>query len=73
MELITGYRVAARREARDWPAATTLQNALIAWDRDRAAGALAAPAASLTPDQRTQIRNLAVSLRRARRHPPPAR
>ena len=52
----------SRRQARDWPAATTLQNALIAWNRDQAAAALAAPAASLTPAQRNQIRNLAVAL-----------
>ena len=42
----------------------------IAWHRDQAAAALAAPAASLTPDQRTQIRNLAVVLNEPRRHPP---
>ncbi len=61
--LVTGYRVRLARQARDWPAATTLQNAVIAWDRDQAAAALAAPAASLTPDQRNQIRNLAVALK----------
>jgi len=42
--------------------ATTFQTASIALLRDQAATALAAPAASLTPDQRTKIRNLAVSL-----------
>jgi tetratricopeptide (TPR) repeat protein len=60
--IVTSYRVQLARQARDWPAATTLQNALIAWNRDRAAAALAAPPASLTPAQRTQIRNLAVNL-----------
>jgi len=60
--IITTYRVRLALQARDWPAATTLQTAVIAWDRDRAAAALAAPPASLTPDQRHQIRNLAVSL-----------
>jgi tetratricopeptide (TPR) repeat protein len=59
---VTGYRVRLARNARDWPTATTLQNALIAWYRDQAAAALAAPAASLTPDQRNQIRSLAVAL-----------
>jgi len=49
-------------QARDWPAATTLQTAAIAWHRARAAAALATPAASLTQDQRNQIRTLAVSL-----------
>jgi tetratricopeptide (TPR) repeat protein len=60
--LVTGYRVGLAEQARDWPAATTLATARTAWDRDRAAAALAAPPDSLTPDQRTQIRNLAVSL-----------
>ena len=60
--LITGYRVRLARQARDWPAATTLQNTLIAWHRDQAAAALAAPPASLTPDQRNQIRSLGVAL-----------
>ena len=48
--------------ARDWPAATRLQHALIAWARDRAATALAVPDGQLTPVQRNQIRTLAVSL-----------
>jgi tetratricopeptide (TPR) repeat protein len=60
--IITGYRVRLARQARDWPTATTLQNSLIAWFRDRAAAALAAPAASLAPAQRNQIRNLGVAL-----------
>jgi len=60
--IITDYRARLAEHARDWPAATTLQDALTAWYRDRAAEALAAPAASLTPDQRTQIRNLGVAL-----------
>jgi tetratricopeptide (TPR) repeat protein len=61
--IVTGYRVALARDARDWPAATTLLTASIVWHRDQAAAALAAPASSLTPDQRSQIRSLAVSLR----------
>jgi hypothetical protein len=59
---ITEYRVRLARSARDWPVATTLQNARIAWDRDQAAAALAIPADSLTDLQRNQIRNLAGSL-----------
>ena len=59
---VTHYRARLAQEARDWPAATTLLHALIAWYRDRAAAALAAPAASLTPVQRTQIRNLGATL-----------
>ena len=60
--MITYYRALIAREARDWPAATALHEALTAWHRDRAGEALAAPAASLTPVQRIQIRNLSVSL-----------
>ena len=59
---ITNYRARLAEAARDWPAATTLQDALTAWMRDRAAEALAAPAASLTPDQRNRIRNLGAAL-----------
>ena len=61
-KVITGYRVRLAWQARDWPAATTLQNTLIAWLRDQAAGALAAPVATLTARQRSQIRNLGVAL-----------
>ncbi|HEY1345916.1 MAG TPA: tetratricopeptide repeat protein [Streptosporangiaceae bacterium] len=60
--LITGYRVRLAWQARDWPTATTLLTALIAWHRDRAAAALAAPPDSLTPVQRNQIRNLGTAL-----------
>ena len=60
--IITEYRVRLAMAARDWPAATRLQNLAIAWDRDQAAAALATPASQLTPAQRNQIRNLAVSL-----------
>ena len=59
---ITGYRARLAWQGRDWPAATALQGALIAWFRELIAEALAAPAASLTPDQRNQIRNLSVNL-----------
>lgn len=60
--LVTNYRARIALQAQDWPAATTLQTAAIAWNRDQAAAALAAPTGSLTPDQRHQIRELAVSL-----------
>jgi tetratricopeptide (TPR) repeat protein len=60
--VITEYRVRLVQKARDWPAATTLQTARTAWNRDQAAAALAATPASLTDSQRNQIRNLAVNL-----------
>jgi tetratricopeptide (TPR) repeat protein len=60
--LVTSYRVRLARQARDWPAATTLQTTRIAWLRDQAAAALAAPPGTLTPAQRSQIRNLGVAL-----------
>lgn len=60
--LITGYRVRLAMDARDWPAATHLLNLAIAWDRERAAAALAAPASQRTLDQHNQIRTLAISL-----------
>jgi hypothetical protein len=59
---IASYRTQIALQARDWASATTLQNAQIAWIRDRAAGALAAPAASLNPAQRNQIRSLGAAL-----------
>jgi tetratricopeptide (TPR) repeat protein len=60
--LITSYRVRLASNALDWATATTLQTADISWRRDQAATALATPAASLTPYQRGQIRNLSVAL-----------
>ena len=60
--LITEYRSRLAVAARDWPAATRLQQALITWDRDRAAAALAAPGGQLSRTQRGQIRSLAVAL-----------
>jgi tetratricopeptide (TPR) repeat protein len=59
---ITEYRARLARRARDWRAATALQATLVAWNRDQAATALAAPAASLTSVQRNQIRSLGVAL-----------
>jgi hypothetical protein len=60
--LISGYQVRLAWRTRDWETATTLQNARIAWYRDLAAEALAAPADSLTLAQRKQIRELGASL-----------
>jgi tetratricopeptide (TPR) repeat protein len=57
--IVTNHRVRLAINARDWPTAIALQDAAAAWNRDEAAEALASPAASLTPDQRTRIRNLA--------------
>jgi tetratricopeptide (TPR) repeat protein len=59
---VINYRARIARRARDWSAATTLQNARIAWTRAQAAAALAVPAGSLTRLQRSQIRELAVCL-----------
>src|SRR5262249_2932277 len=50
------------RAARDWPAATDLQDTVIVRNRDQAAGALAAEPASLSSVQHNQLRDLAVSL-----------
>ena len=60
--VITHHRARIAREARDWPAATTHQESLVAWNRGEAAAALAAPAADLTPRQHTQVSNLAAVL-----------
>ena len=60
--IVTSYRARLARQARDWPAATILMNSLVARRRNEAAAALTVPASSLTPVQRNQIRDLAVSL-----------
>jgi tetratricopeptide (TPR) repeat protein len=59
---VTSFRVRIAWRSRDWPTAATLQDAVITWNRERAAAALAAPADSLTPRQRNQIRDLGVAL-----------
>ena len=59
---ITEYRVQLATAARDWPAATRLQHALIDRGRDQAATAQATPDDQLTSAQRHQLRSLAVSL-----------
>ena len=60
--IVTNFRVRLAIDGRDWPTATALQNALIAWNRDLAAAALDAPPASLTARQRTEIFNLGAAL-----------
>jgi hypothetical protein len=60
--VISGYRVRLAWQARDWPTRHQSPKTVIALSRDRAAAALAAPSARLTPGQRIQIRNLAVNL-----------
>ena len=60
--IVAGYRARLAEDARDWPAATTIWNALVRWRRHRAAEVLAAPSASLTRDQRTSIHNLATTI-----------
>jgi len=59
---VTGYRARLARDARDWPAATALQNALVTWYGGRAAEALAIPSDTLTHGQRIAILNLATAL-----------
>jgi tetratricopeptide (TPR) repeat protein len=59
---VTSYRIGLAEQARDWPTAIALQEAFIAWNRDRATAALALPPADLASSQRGQIRNLAVCL-----------
>jgi tetratricopeptide (TPR) repeat protein len=58
----TGYRVRLARRQRDWAAAERLQRVDVAWDRERAAPALAIPPENLDAEQRNQIRTLAASL-----------
>ncbi len=60
--IVSGYRVRLATQARDWPTATALQDAVVALNRTRAAAALAAPTSSLTAQQRDQIGDLAGSL-----------
>jgi tetratricopeptide (TPR) repeat protein len=60
--VLTSYRVAIARQARDWPAAGELQHALLSWRREWAAAALATPAGQLDDEQRGRIRTLAAVL-----------
>ena len=62
--IVMGYRVhLAQTQGRDLPQAASLQEKLVAWNRQQAAAALALPPdAPLDADQRNRIRSLAVSL-----------
>ena len=57
--LHTSYRVQIARQLRDWPSAQKLQEALIAWHREKTATALAAEPDTLDDGQRHAIANLA--------------
>lgn len=59
---ITGYRVILIEEARQWAEAEQLQRALMDWECQWVAPALATPPEALDSAQRNTIRNLAVSL-----------
>jgi tetratricopeptide (TPR) repeat protein len=56
--IVTSYRANLARAARDWPAATALQSAQVAWSRGQAEAALAVPDTALTRDDRWAIGNL---------------
>jgi tetratricopeptide (TPR) repeat protein len=58
----THYRVRIAQEARDWPRAQDLREAIIAWYRQRSAGALAAQRETLNESQRGTVRSLAVAV-----------
>jgi tetratricopeptide (TPR) repeat protein len=60
--VFTEYRVRLARGRRDYDTALRLQTRLVAWDRDRAAAALARPAGQLTDVDRHRIHTLAPSL-----------
>jgi tetratricopeptide (TPR) repeat protein len=60
--VVTQYRVRLAMEARQWAEAERLQRACLAWDRQRAASALAVCSEALDSTQRYTIRQLAVSL-----------
>jgi tetratricopeptide (TPR) repeat protein len=60
--ILSHYRFELARRVRDWPAATRLQNARIASNRQRVHASLAADPATLDDTQRNEIRSLAISL-----------
>jgi tetratricopeptide (TPR) repeat protein len=60
--IVVNEQVHLAWQARDFDRASALQKALIAWHRQETSAALGAPAASLTPHQRQEIRNLASGL-----------
>ena len=59
--VVANYRIRIARARRDWPTATRLQTALLAWLRERAAPYLDLPADRLDPTARNRLRNLGVS------------
>jgi tetratricopeptide (TPR) repeat protein len=60
--LVTEYRVRLAREARRWDEAQQLQEARVAWERERAAQALTRSAEALDATERQAIRALGTSL-----------
>lgn len=60
--MLTEYRVGIARDARDWAATQQLQDAHIAWNRQRAGDALDTLPGELDNRQLNQIRNLSVAL-----------
>lgn len=60
--LVTDYRVQLALDARDWAAAERLQQAQVAWQRERAIPALAMQAEGLDDEPHNCLRSLAVSL-----------
>jgi tetratricopeptide (TPR) repeat protein len=60
--VLTDCRVLLAEQARDWATAGQLQQALVAWERERAAGALATDPATLTSEQRRTLRSLSTAL-----------
>jgi tetratricopeptide (TPR) repeat protein len=60
--VVANYRARLAEAARDWPAATVLQDVIVEWTRDQAREALDVPAEGRTEEQRSQINNVAVSL-----------
>ena len=59
--VITEYRAQLAMAARDWPTATRLQHLNLDRAQEQAADALTLPDGQITPAQRSQIHNLAVT------------
>ena len=59
--MVTGYRVQIAMARRDWPTATRLQTARLAWQREQAAPYLDLPPDQLDPTARNRLRDLGVS------------
>jgi tetratricopeptide (TPR) repeat protein len=60
--MVTNYRVRIAADARDWPAANTLMESIVAFRRTGAEPALKVPPETLTELQRNQIALLAATL-----------